>query len=78
MKPAELKEMEVTDLTEKEKELRKELFNLRFQQKMGQSPNTMRIRLVRRDIARILTFTKMNAKVAGAAVLVARKEEKKA
>jgi large subunit ribosomal protein L29 len=60
MKPSEIKEMDAPDLIAKEKELRKELFILRFQMTMGQSPNTMRIRTVRRDIARLLTFSKMN------------------
>jgi large subunit ribosomal protein L29 len=60
MKPSELKEMDAPDLITKEKELRKELFILRFQNTMGESPNRMRIRTVRRDIARVLTFSKMN------------------
>ena len=55
----ELKELMVSDLSEKEKELRKELFNLRFQRTLGQMQNPMRIREVRRDIARVMTFIKM-------------------
>ncbi|MEK7747630.1 MAG: 50S ribosomal protein L29 [Nitrospirota bacterium] len=65
MKADELKEMELLDLAEKEKALRKELFNLRFQKKMGQSPNAMGIRAVRRDIARVLTFRKINSNKKG-------------
>jgi large subunit ribosomal protein L29 len=36
--------------------LKKEAFNLRFQQANGQLENTARVRSVRRDIARIMTF----------------------
>ncbi len=36
--------------------LKKEQFNLRFQKASGQLENTVRVRQVRRDIARILTF----------------------
>ena len=39
----------------KERDLRKELFNLRFQQATGEIENPMRIRTIRKDIARILT-----------------------
>lgn len=36
--------------------LKKEAFNLRFQRASGQLENTVRVRQVRRDIARVLTF----------------------
>jgi len=45
--------------------LKKESFNLRFQQATGQLENTARIRAVRRDTARVLTA--LNAKAAAAA-----------
>ena len=45
--------------------LKKEQFNLRFQRASGQLENTARIRLVRRDIARIRTVAR--AKRAGSA-----------
>ncbi len=45
-------------LLEKEKTLRKELFNLRFQRVTGHIENPARIRQVRREIARVLTFAK--------------------
>src|SRR5262245_53650596 len=49
--------------------LKKEAFNLRFQQANGQLENTARVRTVRRDIARIMTFLtqKGEAKAAPAA-----------
>ncbi|MBF0518358.1 MAG: 50S ribosomal protein L29 [Nitrospirae bacterium] len=40
----------------KERELRKELFNLRFQSATGEIQNPMRCKTVRKDIARVLTI----------------------
>lgn len=48
--------MTVNELNQKEQDLRKELFNLRFQQATGEIENPMRIRTVRKDIARVLTI----------------------
>ena len=42
--------------------LKKEAFNLRFQQANGQLSNTARVRAVRRDIARIETFLAQKAR----------------
>lgn len=44
------------ELKVKQSDLRKELFNLRFQNATGEIENPMRIRKVKRDIARILTI----------------------
>ena len=44
--------------------LKKEAFNLRFQQATGQLENTARMRAVRRDIARVKTI--LNQKAAAA------------
>ncbi len=41
--------------------LKKEAFNLRFQQASGQLENTARVRVVRRDIARIETSLRQRA-----------------
>lgn len=57
MKPSNLREMTADDLLLKEKDLRKELFNLRFQQATGEIENPMRIRSIKKDIARILTIS---------------------
>lgn len=46
-------------------QLKKEAFNLRFQQASGQLENTARMRQVRRDVARVNTI--LNAKAAAAA-----------
>ena len=56
MKPSELKDLTVDELTQKEVDLRKELFNLRFQQATGEIENPKRIRTVKKDIARVLTI----------------------
>jgi large subunit ribosomal protein L29 len=56
MKVSELREMAADELQRKEQDLRKELFNLRFQQATGEIENPMRIRTIRKDIARVLTL----------------------
>lgn len=56
MKPSELRALSVDELKQKEMDLRRELFNLRFQLSKGELSNNMRVRAVRRDIARILTI----------------------
>ena len=55
MKPAEIRELSAEDITAKLKEAREELFNLRFQMATSQLDNTARVRLVKKDIARIQT-----------------------
>lgn len=50
--------MTLEELRGKETELRKELFNLRFQAATGEIENPLRKRTVRKDIARILTVIK--------------------
>jgi large subunit ribosomal protein L29 len=56
MKPSEMREITAEELRHKEQDLRKELFNLRFQQATGEIENPMRIRAIRREIARVLTI----------------------
>jgi large subunit ribosomal protein L29 len=55
MKASELRELSAEQLEDRLRELREELFNLRFQYATRQLTNTARIREVRRDIARVLT-----------------------
>lgn len=55
MKPAEIKALEDSEILEKLKERRTELFNLRFQLATGQLDNPHRIALVKKDIARLHT-----------------------
>ncbi len=63
MKPSELRTLTVDELIKKEQDLRKELFNLRFQQATGEIENPMRINAVRKDIARVLTIKSEKLKV---------------
>jgi len=56
VKLAELRAMTADELITKETDLRKELFNLRFQQATGEIENPMRIRAVRKNIAKVLTI----------------------
>ncbi len=54
-KPSKLRTMTADELKQEEANLRKELFNLRFQKVTGEIENPMRIRETRKDIARVLT-----------------------
>jgi len=56
MKTEELKGKSRDELTGLLGDLQKEQFNLRFQKASGQLENTARVRVVRRDIARIKTL----------------------
>ena len=52
----EIRDLSPEELTAKAAELKKELFNLRFQQAMGQIENPMRLRTLRKDIAKTKTI----------------------
>ncbi len=54
----EMRDLSQEELTAKAVELKKELFNLRFQQAMGQIENPMRLRTLRKDIAKTKTVLK--------------------
>ncbi len=58
MKARELRELSEDELQTKERELADQLFKLRFQQTLGQLENAMKLRNIRRDIARIKTVLK--------------------
>ena len=62
MKTSDVKKMTVTQLEKELLSLKKEKFNLRFQKINSQIQNTARIRIVRRSIAKILTFVKQKQK----------------
>ena len=55
MKASELRELSVEELQGKLKSLKEELFNLRFQLAINQLENPMRIKAVKKDIARVQT-----------------------
>ena len=56
MKIADIRALSAEELVKKEQDMRKELFNLRFQQATGEIENPMRIRALRKGIARVLTI----------------------
>ena len=55
MKGEDVRAKTSDELVDQLRELKKEQFNLRFQQATGQLENTSRYRVIRRDIARIKT-----------------------
>lgn len=55
MKASEVRESNVAELESKLKDLKAELFNLRFQLAINQLDNPMRISAVKKDIARVKT-----------------------
>jgi len=58
MKAKELKDLTTEELLKKKKDIKEEVFNLRFQHSTGQLENTARMKLVKRDVARIETVLK--------------------
>jgi large subunit ribosomal protein L29 len=55
LRAKDLRELTDDQLSERLSETRKELFNLRFQSATGSLENSARLKLTRREIARILT-----------------------
>ena len=55
MKMSELKDLSLVELRAKSRDVRQELFNLRLQQASAQLEKTARLRLLRRDVARLET-----------------------
>jgi len=53
-----LKGLSLDQLDDELAKLKKEQFNLRFQRASGQLENTARVRIVRREIARIMTIAR--------------------
>ena len=68
MRPSELHDMTDDELDHQLAERRQELFNLRFQSATGALENTARLKVTKREIARILTVqTERQARAAGGA-----------
>ena len=65
MKAQDLRDKTSDQLREELASLKKEAFNLRFQQATGQLESTARMRTVKRDVARVNTI--LNEKAAAAA-----------
>jgi large subunit ribosomal protein L29 len=55
MKAAELREQTVEELRDKEKDLAEKLFALRLQKVTGQLESPAKVKVARRDLARVLT-----------------------
>lgn len=62
MKVKEIRELTTAEMLDQEKQLKEELFNLRFQLATGQLENTARIKEVRKSIARIKTVLREQSK----------------
>jgi large subunit ribosomal protein L29 len=60
----QLRNFSSDEIAKKVQEMQEELFNLRFQAKMGQLANALQLRFVRRNIARAMTFLAQKAKEA--------------
>lgn len=60
MKASEVRDLTTAELESKLKDLKAELFNLRFQLAINQLDNPMRISAVKKDIARVKTILREN------------------
>ena len=60
MKASEIRELSTEELETKLKDLKAELFNLRFQLAINQLDNPMRVSAVKKDIARVKTVLREN------------------
>ncbi|MCB1512973.1 MAG: 50S ribosomal protein L29 [Hyphomicrobiaceae bacterium] len=67
MKSEDVRAMTEDQLSDQLGKLKKEQFNLRFQQATGQLENTARVRQVRRDIARVRTVLNQKGRSAAKA-----------
>ena len=61
MQPREIRDLGPDELAAKEAEIREELFRLRMRGATGPVENKMRARIVRRDLARVLTIRREKA-----------------
>jgi large subunit ribosomal protein L29 len=74
MKAADARAMTIDQLDDELLKLKKEQFNLRFQRATGQLENTARVRVIRRDIARIKTAAQQKRAGTGPAVAAPKGE----
>jgi len=77
MKVEDIRAMSLDQMDDEVLKLKKERFNLRFQKATGQLENTARVRLVRRDIARLKTVAAQKRAGAGAGSAAAPKAKTK-
>lgn len=62
MRAKEVRELSADEMLQKEREVAEEIFRLRMRKSTGQLDNPMRLRLLRRDLARIKTIQQEHAK----------------
>ena len=54
MKAKELRDLTPEELAKRQKDLKEEVFNLRFRHSTGQLDNTSRMKIIKKDLARIM------------------------
>jgi large subunit ribosomal protein L29 len=64
MKPEKIRNLTDAELLHQERELNDQLFRLKFQLNMGQTESLKKIRVLRKDIARVKTIAKQRATAA--------------
>jgi large subunit ribosomal protein L29 len=64
MKATELRELTIEELLQREAEMKRELFNLRFRRASGELDNTAELKKTRRDIARVMTVIRQRTQEA--------------
>ncbi len=64
MRATELRELTIDELLQQEAELKRKLFNLRFQRASGELDNTAELKKTRQDIARVMTVIGQRAQEA--------------
>jgi large subunit ribosomal protein L29 len=67
MKIKDIKELSVTELGARRRELKEEVFHLRIQQQSGQLEKPSQLRILRREVARLETVLTQKNKTAPAA-----------
>ena len=61
MQAKQIRELSVEEARQKEREIAEEIFRLRMRKSTGQLDNPMRLRLLRKDLARIKTIQRERA-----------------
>jgi large subunit ribosomal protein L29 len=61
MRAKEVRELSIDEMRQKEREIAEEIFRLRMRKSTGQLDNPMRLRLLRRDLARLKTIQQQRA-----------------
>ncbi|OGL40602.1 MAG: 50S ribosomal protein L29 [Candidatus Schekmanbacteria bacterium RBG_16_38_11] len=62
MKAKEVRELTLEEIRQKERDLREEIFNLKFRFSSGQLEDPSRIKIAKRDLARVLSILKEKEK----------------